>query len=53
MTPLISHNADTSRTLVGLAVALFAFAAALGLRFGLDDVLPPGFPFLTFFPRSS
>lgn len=35
---------------VGMMVAVAAFAAALALRFGLDDVLPPGFPFLTFFP---
>lgn len=27
-----------------------AFALALGLRFALDPYLPPGFPFLTFFP---
>jgi len=50
MTRLVSPSADTSRALVGLAVALFAFATALALRFGLDEVLPPGFPFLTFFP---
>jgi two-component sensor histidine kinase len=27
-----------------------AFALSLGLRFALDPYLPPGFPFLTFFP---
>jgi two-component sensor histidine kinase len=32
----------------GLAVALTAFAVLL--RFGLDAVFPPGFPYVTFFP---
>jgi len=32
------------------AVGVAMFAAALALRFAVDDVLPPGFPFLTFFP---
>lgn len=32
----------------GLALALFA--VALALRFALEGTLPPGFPFLTFFP---
>lgn len=32
------------------AVAVAMFACALGLRFAVDEVLPPGFPFLTFFP---
>ena len=31
-------------------VAMFAFGVAFLLRYVLDDVLPPGFPFLTFFP---
>ncbi|WP_371348354.1 sensor histidine kinase [Ancylobacter sp. IITR112] len=31
-----------------VGVAMFGFA--LALRFAVDDVLPPGFPFLTFFP---
>lgn len=30
--------------------AVFIFLLALGLRFALDDGLPPGFPFITFFP---
>jgi two-component sensor histidine kinase len=30
--------------------SLFVFLLALGLRFAVDGVLPPGFPFLTFFP---
>ena len=29
---------------------LWAITIATSLRFALDDVLPPGFPFLTFFP---
>lgn len=32
------------------AVGVAMFAAALALRFAVDAVLPPGFPFLTFFP---
>ena len=32
------------------AVGAGATALALGLRFALDHVLPPGFPFVTFFP---
>lgn len=35
---------------LGYGFALLAFALALGLRFLIDDSLPPGFPFLTFFP---
>ncbi|TDW37604.1 two-component sensor histidine kinase [Roseinatronobacter bogoriensis subsp. barguzinensis] len=32
------------------AFGLWAVTIATALRFGLDGVLPPGFPFLTFFP---
>ncbi|MDQ0511041.1 sensor histidine kinase [Ancylobacter amanitiformis] len=32
------------------AFGVAMFAAALALRFAVDAVLPPGFPFLTFFP---
>lgn len=32
------------------ACGLAMFAFALALRFAVDSVLPPGFPFLTFFP---
>ena len=32
------------------AVGVAMFGLALALRFAVDDVLPPGFPFLTFFP---
>ena len=35
---------------LGDAAALAAAALALALRFALDEVLPPGFPYLTFFP---
>ncbi|MBS7533587.1 DUF4118 domain-containing protein [Ancylobacter sonchi] len=35
---------------LGDAVGLAMLAAAVALRFAVDDVLPPGFPFLTFFP---
>lgn len=35
---------------LGDAVGLALFAVALGLRLLIDGVLPPGFPFLTFFP---
>lgn len=31
-------------------VAALAFAVALLLRLWVDDILPPGFPYLTFFP---
>jgi two-component sensor histidine kinase len=34
----------------GIAVAIVMFAVALALRFALDGTLPPGFPYLTFFP---
>lgn len=34
----------------GHAVALLLFALALGSRFALADLFPPGYPFLTFFP---
>lgn len=30
--------------------AVIAFALALGIRYALDGDLPPGFPYLTFFP---
>nr|WP_245515928.1 histidine kinase dimerization/phosphoacceptor domain -containing protein [Ancylobacter aquaticus] len=32
------------------AVGVAMFAVSLALRFAVDGVLPPGFPFLTFFP---
>ena len=32
------------------AFAALCFATALGVRFAFDQQLPPGFPFLTFFP---
>lgn len=33
-----------------VAIALAATAAAAALRYAIGDSLPPGFPFLTFFP---
>lgn len=38
------------RPLLGYGLATATFAAALLARFALDGALPPGFPFLTFFP---
>lgn len=35
---------------LGYGFSLAAFGMALALRFLLQDALPPGFPFLTFFP---
>ena len=35
---------------LGYGLALFSFALALFLRFELQGTLPPGFPYLTFFP---
>lgn len=32
------------------ALALIVFGMALSMRFAVDSMLPPGFPFLTFFP---
>lgn len=39
-----------SRPWLGEAVAVVTFAVACSLRAALDDVLPSGFPYLTFFP---
>ena len=36
--------------LLGYGLAVVSFAAAVLLRFYLRNILPPGFPFLTFFP---
>ncbi|MDZ4371842.1 MAG: histidine kinase dimerization/phosphoacceptor domain -containing protein [Phenylobacterium sp.] len=38
------------RPWLGHAFALIAFAAALVIRFRTDGALPPGFPYITFFP---
>lgn len=38
------------RPALAYGTAILSFAIALGLRFGLVDVLPSGFPYLTFFP---
>lgn len=39
-----------SRPVLGYGLAIGATLVALGARLALDDVFPPGFPFLTFFP---
>lgn len=38
------------RPLVAYATGIASFAIALAVRFALNDVLPSGFPYLTFFP---
>jgi two-component sensor histidine kinase len=43
-------SAARPRFAVGLAIAILAFTVAALARHALDEVLPPGFPFLTFFP---
>ncbi len=52
--PLLTTLAETAlrerRPAFRWGVAALAFAVALGLRLWLDPLLPPGFPFLTFFP---
>ncbi|QHL89686.1 DUF4118 domain-containing protein [Sphingomonas changnyeongensis] len=40
----------TARIASGVALAVMACAAATGLRMVAAPLLPPGFPFLTFFP---
>lgn len=47
---LIGGSRLRRNSLVGYGFALGAFAIALILRFGLQSELPPGFPYLTFFP---
>jgi two-component sensor histidine kinase len=39
-----------ARLVAGYAAALLVFAVAFGLRLAIGEALPPGFPFLTFFP---
>lgn len=38
------------KPLIGYALAVFAALAAYGVRVWIDPFLPPGFPYLTFFP---
>jgi len=40
----------SGRGLAGLVGAVTLSLAAAGLRLALDDLFPPGFPYLTFFP---
>ncbi|MEH6689917.1 MAG: DUF4118 domain-containing protein [Pseudorhizobium pelagicum] len=44
------HGATASSLLLGQLAALAMTTVALLLRFLLDPFLPPGFPYLTFFP---
>jgi two-component sensor histidine kinase len=44
------HGPTPSSMLVGQVAALAMTSIALVLRFYLDPLLPPGFPYLTFFP---
>jgi two-component sensor histidine kinase len=44
------HGASASSLLFGQLAALAMTTVALLLRFWLDPFLPPGFPYLTFFP---
>ncbi|MEQ8307269.1 MAG: HWE histidine kinase domain-containing protein [Hoeflea sp.] len=44
------HGPVSSSMAVGQLAALAMTSLALGLRFYLDPMLPPGFPYLTFFP---
>lgn len=39
-----------NRPVAGYGLAVILFLVALGLRLALEGVLPPGFPFLLFFP---
>ncbi|WP_409567847.1 sensor histidine kinase [Methylobacterium sp. E-025] len=38
------------RPWLGEAIAVATFVVACALRSAIDDILPPGFPYLTFFP---
>lgn len=43
-------NTSVSSRIAHCCIALAIFAAAFALRFAVDRFLPPGFPYLTFFP---
>ncbi len=43
-------NQIRNNAVIGYIIAIAAFAIALLLRFALQEVFPPGFPYLTFFP---
>ncbi|MBD8906205.1 sensor histidine kinase [Methylorubrum zatmanii] len=49
-TSLASARRPPVPSWLGELAALGATGLAIALRYALDDVLPPGFPFLTFFP---
>lgn len=48
--PAIRGEVSARSKAVHYAFSLLIFAVALVLRFWLEPILPPGFPFLTFFP---
>ncbi|WP_420409732.1 HWE histidine kinase domain-containing protein [Hoeflea sp.] len=45
-----AHGSTSSSQALGQLAALAMTSVALALRFYLDPLLPPGFPYLTFFP---
>jgi two-component sensor histidine kinase len=47
---LVAHSQRLLSPLAGYLLALLLFALAYAARAALDPILPPGFPFLTFFP---
>lgn len=46
----MSRLSSSPNVLWGYSLAVSASAAALALRYALNDWFPPGFPYLTFFP---
>jgi two-component sensor histidine kinase len=48
--PLVSQSRPAVQATVAIALAGLISAAATGARFALEGTLPPGYPFLTFFP---
>ncbi len=46
----LTAGALRHRPVIGYGLAVVAVALALGIRIGIGDAFPPGFPFLTFFP---
>lgn len=47
---LVAAGSLIDRPVAGYALAIVSTLVALGVRTGLDDGFPPGFPFVTFFP---
>ncbi len=48
--PLVSRSRPAVQAAVAIALAGLISAAATAARFALEGTLPPGYPFLTFFP---